>query len=138
MLSKTGKHALLALAELAKLPPAEYAGAGQIAEATGAPPNYLGKLLKQLAGEGLLVSQKGYGGGFRLARAAVRISLYDVIEPIEHVSRWQDCFMSSGKCDSRSPCAVHDKWKSVREEYLKFLKNTALADIASRTRTVEA
>jgi len=130
MISKTGIHATLALTLLAKLPPREYAGASQIAADVGAPGNYLGKLLKQLATEGLLESQKGFGGGFRLARSAAKISLYDILEPLEHVSRWNGCFLGNAKCSEKSPCAAHNRWVRLRSTYLDFLKRTSIADLA--------
>ena len=49
MLSRSTLHGIRALAALAELPPEEYAGAGRIAKQIGAPQNYLGKLLQQLA-----------------------------------------------------------------------------------------
>lgn len=130
MLSKTGLHATLALRMLADLPPGQYAGAVRIASEIGAPQNYLGKLLKSFAEEGLLESQKGFGGGFRLARPANQITLYEVIEPIEHVSRWDGCFLGRKNCSDKAPCAVHDRWSNVRDEYLRFLKQTTLAEMS--------
>lgn len=130
MISKTGIHAVMALALMARLKPGEYAGAVRIAEAVGAPQNYLGKLLQQLAGEGLVESQKGYGGGFRLARAAGKISLYDVVEPLEKISRWNGCFLRQGTCDGHTPCAVHNRWSRIRKGYLYFLHKTTIEEIA--------
>jgi Rrf2 family iron-sulfur cluster assembly transcriptional regulator len=130
MISKTGVHATLALAFLSKLDPGAYAGAAQIAEEVGAPPNYLGKLLKQLAGIGLLESQKGFGGGFRLSRPANRITMFDVLEPIEKVSKWNGCFLGRSKCSDKSPCSVHNRWSRIREDYLSFLKGTTIAEVA--------
>src|SRR5688500_1922427 len=98
MLSKTGLHAVRAVAALAKLPEGAYAGAARLAREIGAPENYLGKLLKALAGEGLLESQKGLGGGFRLARAARDVTLLDVVEPIDHISRWSGCILGRPEC----------------------------------------
>jgi Rrf2 family protein len=133
MISKTGKHATLALMLLAELGPGEFAGASQIAKEVGAPPNYLGKLLKHLAEEGLLESQKGFGGGFRLAHSAGKISLYDIIEPLDKVSKWNGCFLGRSKCSDKSPCAVHNRWSKIREGYLKFLKDTTIAELAKKT-----
>jgi Rrf2 family protein len=130
MISKTGIHATLALTFLADLADGEFAGAGAIAREIGAPQNYLGKLLNNLVGSGLVLSQKGYGGGFRLARPAERISVFDIVEPIDHISRWGNCFMGRGKCSESNPCAVHNDWKEIRERYLGFLKSTTLADLA--------
>ena len=107
MLSKTGIHAIKALSILTKLPEGIYAGAGEIAAEIAAPRNYLGKLLKTLADEGLLVSQKGKGGGFRLARDASKISLYEIMDPIDHVSRWSGCLFGGGPCSPQNPCALH-------------------------------
>lgn len=136
MISKTGIHATLALALLAQLGPGEFAGASQIAKEVGAPPNYLGKLLKQLAEAGLLESQKGFGGGFRLAMSAGKITLYDIVEPLDKVSKWNGCFLGRAKCSEKSPCAVHHRWSKIREGYLKFLKETTIAELAQNKVTL--
>lgn len=130
MISKTGIHAMLALAFLADLDAGEYAGAARIAKEVGAPRNYLGKLLKQLAEEGLVESQKGFGGGFRLARPGEDISLYDIVEPIDRVSKWNGCFLGRKACREDSPCPVHQQWSDVRSRYLRFLKETRICDVA--------
>lgn len=130
MISKTGLHAVSALAALAGLPRGRYAGAGQLAQEIGAPPNYLGKLLKTLAGAGLVESQKGKGGGFRLLRNPASISIYDVVEPIDHVSRWNGCFLGRPRCSNRGACAVHNRWKKVRDTYVEFLERVSVADLA--------
>lgn len=132
MISKTGIHATLALTLLAQLRPGEYAGAAQIAGEVGAPRNYLGKLLKKLASEGLVESQKGFGGGFRLALSPTKIALYDIVEPIDRVSRWNGCFLGNSRCDGKSPCAVHEQWAEIRERYLRFLKSTTIAQVAEK------
>lgn len=131
MISKTGIHAIKALAALAELPEGAYAGAGSIARRIGARANYLGKMLQALAGAGLVVSQKGLGGGFRLARAAGQISLFDVIEPIDHVSRWGGCFMGRESCSEDNPCQMHARWGKVRDEYLDLLRQTTIEELAA-------
>ncbi|HZU38934.1 MAG TPA: Rrf2 family transcriptional regulator [Gemmataceae bacterium] len=132
MLSKTGLHAVRAMVALARLSDGTYAGAARIAREIGAPQNYLGKLLKALAREGLVESQKGLGGGFRLARAADAISLLDVVEPIEHVSRWSGCILGRPECSEVQPCAIHHRWKTVRNAYLQMLTKTTIAELVTR------
>ena len=132
MLSKTGLHAVRAMVALARLPRATYAGAAAVARDIGAPQNYLGKLLKNLAEQGLLESQKGLGGGFRLARDPGTITLFDVVEPIEHVSRWSGCILGLSACSDSAPCALHERWKAVRTDYLHMLQQTTLADLVAR------
>jgi Rrf2 family protein len=132
MLSKTGLHAVRAMVALAKLPHGVYAGAARVAQEIGAPQNYLGKLLKALAAEGLVESQKGLGGGFRLARDPKTISLLDVVEPIEHVSRWSGCILGWPACSETDPCAIHDRWKAVRGGYLNMLQWTTIGELLAK------
>lgn len=129
MITKTALYAIKAMTELSRLPEGELGCAACIAERTGAPANYLSKLLKLLAQQGLLESRKGLGGGFRLARPAEQISLYDIAEPIDHVSRWTACFFGSESCSQTAPCPAHRGWQAVREPYLEFLHSTSLKDM---------
>jgi Rrf2 family protein len=132
MIGRTGLHAIKALAALAQCRDGEYAGAAALAASVGSPGNYLGKLLQSLARAGLVEGRKGLNGGFRLARPADQISLYDVVEPIERVSRWNGCFMTQGSCSHDRPCRVHERWASVREIYVRFLKDTTVRDLSDR------
>jgi Rrf2 family protein len=132
MLTKTGLHAVRALVALARLPDDVYAGAAKVAQEIGAPQNYLGKLLKTLADAGLVESQKGLGGGFRLARDPRDISLLDVVEPIEHVSRWSGCILGRPECSEVDPCAIHNRWKAVRQAYLQMLERTTIAELVAK------
>lgn len=132
MLSKTGLHAVRAMVALARLPQGAYAGAARIAQEINAPPNYLGKLLKALAEDGLVESQKGLGGGFRLLRHPKTISLLDIVEPIEHVARWSGCILGQAECSDAVPCAIHQRWKQVRAAYVKMLAQTTLARLVAK------
>lgn len=132
MISKTEVHALTALAVLANIPHGGYAGAAEIAKVSGAPRNYLGKLLKVLGDEGLVESQKGKGGGFRLTRHPSSISLLDVMEPVGKVSRMAGCFLGRPQCSGSAPCAVHDQWINTRTAYFEFLSGMTVADLAPR------
>ena len=130
MISKTALHALRAVAALAERP-GEFQGASSIAERIGAPQNYLGKLLQGLIQAGIVTSMKGKGGGFQLARPPEEISLFDVVEPLDHVSRWEGCFMGKESCSATTPCAMHDQWVAIRNGYLQMLKESTLADIVA-------
>jgi Rrf2 family protein len=129
MISKTGLNALKALATLASLDDNEYMGANVIAEKIDAPRNYLGKILGTLTREGIVISLKGSGGGVRLAKKPEKISLFDALEPIEHLTEWTTCFFRDGSCHDKGSCSVHSKWGPVRDQYLKFLKTTTIADL---------
>lgn len=130
MISKTAAHALNAMAVLAERPD-EFQGAASVAERVGAPQNYLGKILQSLIGSGVVYSRKGMGGGFQLARAPETISLFEIVEPFDRVSRWEGCCLGRDACSSDDPCALHEKWAVIRDAYLKTLKETTLADLVA-------
>ncbi len=129
MLSKTSKLVVNALVELAKLPPGSYEGASSIAKKIEAPKNYLGKLLQNLCARNIVSSQKGTGGGFRLSINPDKITLYEIVEPVENVAIWEKCALGLKECSETDPCPVHDDWKVIKEGYLSFLKTTTVADL---------
>jgi Rrf2 family protein len=131
MLGQTSVHVIKALIWLASQPSDKYVGAAAIASATEAPQNYLGKLLQQFCVAGLLESQRGVGGGVRLARPADRITLLDIVEPIEHLSQRRNCFMGQ-LCCGPQPCAYHARWLKLHSDYLSFLASVTLAGLAEQ------
>jgi FeS assembly SUF system regulator len=57
--------------------------ATELADETGVPLPTAQKIMQQLASHGLLVGQRGAGGGYALARPVSEISLADIVEAIE-------------------------------------------------------
>ncbi|MBF0504620.1 MAG: Rrf2 family transcriptional regulator [Candidatus Omnitrophica bacterium] len=129
MISKTSLQTIKALLELAHLPSGKTEGVGSIARRIRAPQNYLGKVLQRLVKEGVVVSQKGLNGGFRLAQMPAQISLYDVVSSLEDIKRWEGCFMGKSICSGSTACSMHKRWEGVRSAYIDFLKNTTIADL---------
>ena len=130
MINKSSLLAIKALIELAQLFPGENAGAANIAKKIHAPANYLGKVLRSLVSQGLVFSQKGKGGGFRLKQSPKKITLFDIVQSVEDTEKWSLCFLGRKQCLDSSPCKIHDQWKQVRENNVNFLKSVALSDLA--------
>lgn len=130
MITKTGIYGIRAMLALAKLPEGEYAGVPRIAELVDVPQSYLSKLLQILARAGLVRSQRGLGGGFRLARDPASISLYDIVEPLEQIERWSGCFLGNPICSEEHPCALHFRWKEVQQAYLSMMRRSRLGELA--------
>ena len=57
--------------------------ATDLAQDTGVPLPTAQKLMQQLSAHGLLVGQRGAGGGYALARPVSEISLADIVEAVE-------------------------------------------------------
>lgn len=129
MLTRSSTYAVRAMVALAALAPGEYGRTSAVAEAAQVPRNYLGKILFAMARRGLVESQRGLGGGFRLAREAEDISLFDVINAVEDVARWNECAFGEKSCSESNPCALHTRWARVRDAYFLMLENTSVAQL---------
>jgi Rrf2 family protein len=137
MISKTGLYVIRALAELAKIPEDTWLGTAILAKQIDAPVNYLGKLLHILARERVILSQKGIRGGVRLAQPPHTISLYRALEPFENFQRWHECLLGQEGCPDVAPCALNARWAPVREQVLRFLRETTAADLIASPARVE-
>ena len=131
MISKTGQHALNALAVLAELPAGTFMGTGDLAKRIDSPQNYLGKLLQNLSKWGLVTSQKGKGGGFCLKRNPARTTLFDILKLTDQLDRWNFCFMKQRPCSRNNVCGAHKSWKKTKENYLSFLQNTTILNLVA-------
>ena len=91
MISQTSEYALRAVVYLATI------GGGpattqEIAAATRVPAGYLSKVLRILAKAGLLIAQRGVGGGFALSRGPDEITALDVLRAADSwMSRITEC-----------------------------------------------
>ncbi len=80
-----------------------------------------------------MVARKGAGGGFRLARPASELNLYELLEPVEQLIKDGDCILGGKGCDGTTRCALHDRWAGIRSEMLDFLKNTRLDSLVPKS-----
>ena len=75
-------YALRAMLELAAAPPGPVKGE-RLAASQAIPPKFLENILIELRHGGLVASQRGAEGGYRLARPADAITVADVIRAVE-------------------------------------------------------
>ena len=130
MLTQTAEYALRAVLEVAAAGADQPVGAARLAARLGIPQNYLSKTLHHLAKAGVLESTRGKSGGFRLARAASKISLLDVVSPFDDVTGRKTCLMGRPVCSDHNACAAHERWKKVAEQTAEFFRATTVADLA--------
>lgn len=134
MLSQTAEYALRAVLTIAAEPEGRLVGANRLAADLGIPQNYLSKTLHQLAKVGVLESTRGKLGGFRLAKAADRISLLDIVGPFDDITGRRSCLMGRASCSDNSPCPAHSRWKAVAEKQAEFFRETTVGDLVRERR----
>ncbi len=125
--SRPVAYAVRALICLARVPEQTRLMAYEIAAQERIPASSLAKTLQQLARKGLLDSEKGRNGGFRLGRPAKRISLMDVIEAVEGPKPFEQSVL--GYRD-RDHCPLEKSFKAVRRTVLAYLRKTNLEEFS--------
>lgn len=128
MLSSTSDYALRAILFLAR-----YEGtarrADEIAQATGAPRNYMAKTLNALAKAGIVTSARGPLGGFTLASSPASLTIAQVIDCFDEPRPQRRCLLGAAPCDPANPCRAHGRWTAIKEARRTALSNTTVADL---------
>src|SRR5512138_840264 len=132
-LSKKSDYALIAMKHLATRPDAGSASAREIAEQYDIPIELLAKVLQRLARRGLLTSQQGTRGGYRLSRPSGAISVADVIQAIDGPLTVTACSSAAENCGQYSKCSVRDPLWRIKDRILSALAMCSLEEIAAET-----
>jgi Rrf2 family protein len=104
----------------------------EIADRLGLPPQFLTKILRRLTATGLVTSQRGRAGGFRLDRPPGAISLLEVVMPFEEPRTEITCLLGQAFCSDHEDCPLHEPYLAIRTAFYDLLENTTLADVAVR------
>ena len=105
------------------------ASAKDIADAYRIPLAMLSKILQSLAKAGLLVSEQGTHGGYRLARDPQDITALEVIRTIDGPIILTHCFTEHAECDQSDLCPVREPLRKVHEGILRLLSSITISDM---------
>ena len=77
--------------------------------------HHLVKIVAALAEAGLVITQRGSGGGFRLSRAAKDVTLGDIVRVLEADQALVECFRADGgECVMSPGCRLKKKFATAR------------------------
>lgn len=127
MFSQTTEYALRAMTALA-MTPDRLVPTSTLAAQTKVPPNYLAKVLQQLAAAGLITGRRGVGGGYKLSSAATDIRLLDVVSAIGEIPRIE-CAMADAAGSAGSQCSLHRKTAAAVKAATAVFGNTTFQDL---------
>ncbi len=129
-LSKRTDYGLMAIRHLAGAPVGAFLSAREIAAEHRIPPALMAKLMQKLARKGLVASQHGTKGGYRIARDPSEITLWDVIEAIEGPLCFIECLDPiKGNCPQYPTCTVQKPLSAVQRRIAAVLEGTTLFDL---------
>jgi Rrf2 family protein len=131
--SKASEYAIRAMVFLAEQPEGELIQLKLVAERENIPFHFLAKTMQILSRRGLVRSHRGPRGGFCLARDADEITLYDIVDPIDHITNFDEtCILGIQPCNDEAPCPLHDEWKKIRGSIRLTLEGKSLKKMVGR------
>lgn len=128
-ISKLTDYAILLMVELTRT--AETLSAQALAQRVHIEAPTAGKVLKLLAGAGLVESFRGALGGYRVTRAPEDISVADVIAAIEGPIAMTECSVEPGLCHQESSCNLRSNWRRISVAVAHALEGVTLAEMSA-------
>jgi Rrf2 family transcriptional regulator, nitric oxide-sensitive transcriptional repressor len=125
--SQTVEYALRAVVHLASQAPAGRT-TDQIAEATRVPRAYLSKVLQGLARGGIVQSQRGLGGGVTLCKPPEDLTVLEVVNAVDPISRIRTCPLGLAAHGVRL-CPLHRRLDNALAMVEEAFGNSTLAEI---------
>jgi Rrf2 family protein len=136
VISRTAEYALRAVVHLAaQTDESSSETVGQVAVGTRVPAGYLAKVLQNLSRAGLIASQRGLGGGFRLVRSAHDISIYEVIQAVDPMERIRTCPLGL-EAHGTNLCPLHRRLDDAMEMIEEQFRTTTIAELLTDTSLV--
>ena len=129
LIGHASEHAIRALTYMAQNHGEGYHLVRTMAAELQLPQAYLAKVLQPLAARRVLESQRGRGGGFRLARPPREVTLHEIVDSQEDLGRARQCFLGQAECSDERACPMHEFWKHTSQDFLARLQGTSLQDV---------
>jgi FeS assembly SUF system regulator len=128
-ISKLTDYAILMMVELTR--DREVLSAHALAERIRVEVPTASKVLKLLAGRGLLESFRGASGGYRVTRSAADISVAEVIAAIEGPIAMTECSVEQGLCSQEDSCDLRGNWQRISMAVADALEQVSLDEMAA-------
>lgn len=134
MLGTKGRYAVMALVDLAARGNEKPVTLAEIAEAQEIPLPYLEQIFNRLRKNGLVMSVRGPGGGYKLARSLEETFVSDIVCAVDESIRMTRCesHSAAGCMAGKVRCLTHDLWEGLGEQIYGYLRSISLRDICER------
>jgi Rrf2 family protein len=135
-LTRRGDYAIRAVIALARHAP-DVVGAARLAAETGIPRRFVAQVMTEMVREGIVEARLGRSGGYRLARPAATLSVFDVVAAVEGDIGRRACVLRNAPCGRDGTCDVHHVFMAAQDALLAELRAATISDLA-RPRPADA
>ena len=130
-LTTKGRYAVTAMLDLAVHANDRPVPLADISQRQGISLSYLEQLFARLRRQGLVISARGPGGGYRLSRDAKEIAVVHVLNAIDEKIDTTRC-EGRGDCQDGQACLTHDLWFDLSKQIHDFLSRITLGELVER------
>lgn len=123
-ISSKSQYGLRAMTYLAKKK--AVCSAGTIAHEEGIPANFLEKILVSLKKAGLITVKSGTKGGYSLASSSKKITVGDIVRPLEEKMVFAFCLDKGFSCPKEKECLVKKVWLKIQNSLNQSLDSMTL------------
>ncbi len=124
MLSRATKYAFRAVSYLTKNPERKIV-IKEMSEELDIPNAFLAKILQKLVKNDIVSSSKGPNGGFYLSELNRKKRIISIVEVIDGLHKFDECFLEHTGCDESNPCIIHQAYS--------YFKLIVLEDLSTKT-----
>jgi Rrf2 family protein len=103
--------------------------ASVVADGVHAPFDVIARVMQMMAQKGLLASEHGASGGYRLSQDLKNVSLYQLVEMIEGPTALVKCISEDGGCDIQKNCNIASPLKNLNDKLNRFFQDVSLAEL---------
>ena len=129
MFSQTVEYALRAVVYLAQNPERSCT-TEEVAKATKVPSAYLAKILQGMVRSGVIRSQRGVGGGVKLARPPEDLTILEVVNAVEPIQRIKVCPLGLST-HGTNLCPLHKRLDNALAAVESAFAGTTLAEVVN-------
>jgi Rrf2 family protein len=130
-ITRTTDYGIRVLTHLAMLPPGTRLTASELAATSHASDTFVAKILQRLVASRLVVSRRGFDGGFELGRAPREISVLDIVTALEGPLCLNTCLPGGAGCEETATCATRELWARAQAALASVLGAETLERLAT-------
>ena len=128
-LTRAGEYAVRCVLYLSRKGEGALVSRQEVAARADIPPDFLAKIVQQLARAGIIEIVQGSRGGYRLLQPPAAVTMLQVIEAIIGEIYLNDCVARPASCANNPTCVVHRVWLKARDQLRETLGAVSFADL---------